>query len=263
MKKLYPDAAFALDGVLKDDMLIAAGGFGLCGLPERLLDAVRDSGVTGLTFVSNNAGIDNEGIGKLLRTFSEDEWYEYHLTEHINDKGVPIDLNFARQGAKLADKIRLAADGKIAELTGGQVRTARERKTRDAWLLPQLTEAQLTVLSDKKKSKPPKFSFDQKNRDELLADLQERLYAQDRWSVLLIFQAMDAAGKDGTIKHVLSGLNPRGCEVHSFKAPSSEELDHDFLWRCQRQLPPDALGGTCDQDCLGFGTHQLFGKRMT
>jgi PPK2 family polyphosphate:nucleotide phosphotransferase len=70
-----------------------------------------------------------------------------------------------------------------------------------------------------------------------LADLQERLYAQDRWSVLLIFQAMDAAGKDGTIKHVMSGINPQGCEVHSFKAPSSEELDHDFLWRTSSALP--------------------------
>lgn len=70
-----------------------------------------------------------------------------------------------------------------------------------------------------------------------MADLQERLYAQDRWSVLLIFQAMDAAGKDGTIKHVMSGVNPQGVEVHSFKAPSSEELDHDFLWRTSRVLP--------------------------
>jgi len=70
-----------------------------------------------------------------------------------------------------------------------------------------------------------------------LADLQERLYAQDRWSILLVFQAMDAAGKDGTIKHVMSGVNPQGCEVHSFKAPSSEELDHDFLWRTSRLLP--------------------------
>jgi PPK2 family polyphosphate:nucleotide phosphotransferase len=70
-----------------------------------------------------------------------------------------------------------------------------------------------------------------------MADLQERLYAQDRWSVLLIFQAMDAAGKDGTIKHVMRGVNPQGCEVHSFKAPSSEELDHDFLWRSTRALP--------------------------
>src|SRR5688572_14670769 len=70
-----------------------------------------------------------------------------------------------------------------------------------------------------------------------MAGLQERLYAQDRWSVLLIFQAMDAAGKDGTIKHVMSGVNPQGCDVHSFKAPSTEELDHDFLWRTNRRLP--------------------------
>ena len=72
---------------------------------------------------------------------------------------------------------------------------------------------------------------------ELLAELQDKLYAQDRWAVLLIFQALDAAGKDGTIKHVMSGVNPQGVEVHSFKAPSEEELDHDFLWRCARRLP--------------------------
>ena len=67
--------------------------------------------------------------------------------------------------------------------------------------------------------------------------LQERLYAQDRWAILLIFQAMDAAGKDGTIEHVMSGVNPQGCQVYSFKAPSSEEMDHDFLWRTARCLP--------------------------
>jgi len=70
-----------------------------------------------------------------------------------------------------------------------------------------------------------------------LSDLQERLYAQDRWALLLIFQAMDAAGKDGAIKHVMSGVNPQGCQVASFKAPSAEELDHDYLWRCLRHLP--------------------------
>ena len=69
------------------------------------------------------------------------------------------------------------------------------------------------------------------------AELQDKLYAQDRWSVLLIFQAMDAAGKDGAIKHVMSGVNPQGCEVHSFKAPSTEELQHDFLWRTTTALP--------------------------
>jgi polyphosphate kinase 2 (PPK2 family) len=66
---------------------------------------------------------------------------------------------------------------------------------------------------------------------ERLADMQERLYAQDTYSLLLIFQAMDAAGKDGVIRHVMSGVNPQGCHVTSFKAPSSEELDHDYLWR--------------------------------
>jgi PPK2 family polyphosphate:nucleotide phosphotransferase len=70
-----------------------------------------------------------------------------------------------------------------------------------------------------------------------LCDLQEKLYAQDRWAVLVILQAMDAAGKDSTIKHVMSGLNPQGCSVTSFKAPSAEDLDHDFLWRATRSLP--------------------------
>lgn len=70
-----------------------------------------------------------------------------------------------------------------------------------------------------------------------LAAMQDILYAQDKWSLLIIFQAMDAAGKDGAIKHVMSGINPQGCQVSSFKAPSPEELDHDFLWRCQKHLP--------------------------
>jgi PPK2 family polyphosphate:nucleotide phosphotransferase len=72
---------------------------------------------------------------------------------------------------------------------------------------------------------------------DALAALQDVLYAQDKWSLLLIFQAMDAAGKDGAIKHVMSGVNPQGCQVTSFKGPSAEELDHDFLWRCQKHLP--------------------------
>jgi PPK2 family polyphosphate:nucleotide phosphotransferase len=70
-----------------------------------------------------------------------------------------------------------------------------------------------------------------------MATLQARLYAQDRWGLLLIFQAMDAAGKDGAIEHVMSGVNPQGCQVQAFKAPSLEELDHDFLWRTVRALP--------------------------
>jgi PPK2 family polyphosphate:nucleotide phosphotransferase len=72
---------------------------------------------------------------------------------------------------------------------------------------------------------------------ERLAKLQQKLYADDRYSVLLVFQAMDAAGKDGTLRAVMTGLNPQGCQVFSFKAPNAEELDHDFLWRVQRNLP--------------------------
>src|SRR5512143_1072153 len=72
---------------------------------------------------------------------------------------------------------------------------------------------------------------------EALAELQDMLYAQDCWGLLIIFQAMDAAGKDGAIKHVMSGVNPQGCEVYSFKSPSAEDLDHDYMWRCLKCLP--------------------------
>ncbi len=71
----------------------------------------------------------------------------------------------------------------------------------------------------------------------LMSELQDKLYAQERWTLLLIFQAMDAAGKDGAIKHVMSGVNPQGCQVYSFKTPSSEELNHDYLWRTMQRLP--------------------------
>jgi len=72
---------------------------------------------------------------------------------------------------------------------------------------------------------------------QALSEMQDKLYAQDRWSLLVIFQAMDAAGKDGAIKHVMSGVNPQGCEVTAFKVPNTEELDHDYLWRCTKHLP--------------------------
>lgn len=88
------------------------------------------------------------------------------------------------------------------------------------------------------------LSIDKDEAKEMLEDsvkrmskLQEKLYAQDRWAVLLIFQAMDAAGKDGAIKHVMSGINPQGCQVFSFKAPTSHELDHDYMWRTTTCLP--------------------------
>jgi PPK2 family polyphosphate:nucleotide phosphotransferase len=88
----------------------------------------------------------------------------------------------------------------------------------------------------KVKSKESLKDLLQEGVDRLCA-LQEKLYAQDQWGVLLIFQAMDAAGKDGAIKHVMSGINPQGCQVSAFKGPSSEERDHDFLWRTTRKLP--------------------------
>jgi PPK2 family polyphosphate:nucleotide phosphotransferase len=90
---------------------------------------------------------------------------------------------------------------------------------------------------DLKSEDKPRAKEALQNGVEALAELQDMLYAQDRWSVLLVFQAMDAAGKDGTIKHVMSGVNPQGCQVASFKAPTSLDLDHDYMWRCMIHLP--------------------------
>src|SRR5208282_2600650 len=81
------------------------------------------------------------------------------------------------------------------------------------------------------------------NRAGLITNLQEKLYAQDRWALLLVIQGMDAAGKDGVIKHVMSGVNPQGCDVHSFKTPSSEELSHDYLWRAHNRVPERGMIG--------------------
>jgi PPK2 family polyphosphate:nucleotide phosphotransferase len=97
---------------------------------------------------------------------------------------------------------------------------------------------------------------------EALSTLQEVLYAQDRWGVLLIFQAMDAAGKDGAIRHVMSGVNPQGCQVTSYKAPSSEELDHDYLWRCMKNLPERGRIGIFNrsyyEEVLAVRVHKQF-----
>ena len=113
-KKLFPDAASALDGLLKDDLLIASGGFGLCGLPERLLDAIRDSGVTGLTFVSNNAGIDNEGIGKLLRTKQVKKMISSYVGENKEFErqylAGELEVEFCPQGT-LAERMRAGGAG--------------------------------------------------------------------------------------------------------------------------------------------------------
>jgi len=101
---------------------------------------------------------------------------------------------------------------------------------------------------------------------DILAGLQERLYAQDKWGVLLIFQAMDAAGKDGTIKHVISGVDPQGTQVYSFKAPTSEDLDHDFLWRCMKALPERGRIGIFNrsyyEECLVVRVHEDYLRRQ-
>ncbi len=114
MGKLYPDAAAALDGVLNDGMLIASGGFGLCGLPERLLDAIHDSGVTGLTFASNNAGIDNEGIGKLLRTRQVKKMISSYVGENKEFErqylAGELEVEFCPQGT-LAERMRAGGAG--------------------------------------------------------------------------------------------------------------------------------------------------------
>ncbi len=113
-KKLFPDAASALDGLLKNDILIASGGFGLCGLPERLLDAIRDSGVSGLTFVSNNAGIDKEGIGKLLRTKQVKKMISSYVGENKEFErqylAGELEVEFCPQGT-LAERMRAGGAG--------------------------------------------------------------------------------------------------------------------------------------------------------
>ncbi|MBO9726239.1 MAG: CoA transferase subunit A [Novosphingobium sp.] len=114
MNKIYPSAAAALDGLLKDGLLIAAGGFGLCGIPERLLDAVRDSGVKDLTFASNNAGIDNEGIGKLLRTRQVKKMISSYVGENKEFErqflSGELEVEFCPQGT-LAERMRAGGAG--------------------------------------------------------------------------------------------------------------------------------------------------------
>jgi 3-oxoacid CoA-transferase subunit A len=114
MNKLYPSAAAALDGLLRDGLLIACGGFGLCGIPERLLDAVRDSGVKGLTFASNNAGIDNEGIGKLLRTRQVSKMISSYVGENKEFErqylAGELEVEFCPQGT-LAERLRAGGAG--------------------------------------------------------------------------------------------------------------------------------------------------------
>ena len=125
-RKLYPDAAAALDGVLRDGLLIACGGFGLCGVPERLLDAVRASGVTNLTFASNNAGIDNEGIGRLLRTRQVKKMISSYVGENKEFErqylSGELEVEFCPQGT-LAERMRAAGAGVPAFFTATGVGT--------------------------------------------------------------------------------------------------------------------------------------------
>ncbi|MCA0910374.1 3-oxoacid CoA-transferase subunit A [Erythrobacter gaetbuli] len=138
MNKLYPDAASALEGILKDDMLIASGGFGLCGIPERLLEAIRESGVKGLTFASNNAGIDNEGIGMLLRTQQVKKMISSYVGENKEFErqflSGELEVEFCPQGT-LAERMRAGGAGIPGFYTktgvGTQVAEGKETKVFD------------------------------------------------------------------------------------------------------------------------------------
>ena len=138
MNKLYPDAAAALDGLLKDDMLIASGGFGLCGIPERLLTAIRESGVKGLTFASNNAGIDGEGIGMLLRTHQVKKMISSYVGENKEFErqflSGELEVEFCPQGT-LAERMRAGGAGIPGFYTktgvGTQVAEGKESKVFD------------------------------------------------------------------------------------------------------------------------------------
>jgi 3-oxoacid CoA-transferase subunit A len=138
MNKIFPTATAALEGLLKDDLLIACGGFGLCGVPERLLDAVRDSGVKGLTFASNNAGIDNEGIGKLLRTRQVRKMISSYVGENKEFErqflSGELEVEFCPQGT-LAERMRAGGAGIPGFYTktgvGTQVAEGKETKVFD------------------------------------------------------------------------------------------------------------------------------------
>ena len=155
MGKLYPSAEAALDGLLRDDMLIAAGGFGLCGIPERLLDAIQASGVTGLTFASNNAGIDNEGIGKLLRTKQVKKMISSYVGENKEFErqylAGELEVEFCPQGT-LAERMRAGGAGIPGFYTktgvGTQVAEGKEVKLFDGeeYILERGIFADLSIV---------------------------------------------------------------------------------------------------------------------
>jgi len=155
MKKLYPDATAALDGLLRDGMLIASGGFGLCGIPERLLTAIRDSGVKGLTFASNNAGIDNEGIGMLLRTHQVKKMISSYVGENKEFErqflSGELEVEFCPQGT-LAERMRAGGAGIPGFYTrtgvGTQVAEGKETKifNGEEYILEQGIFADLSII---------------------------------------------------------------------------------------------------------------------
>ena len=155
MKKLYPDAAAALDGLLFDGMTICAGGFGLCGIPERLIDAIRDSGVKGLTVVSNNAGIDNEGLGKLLRTRQIRKMISSYVGENKEFErqylAGELEVEFCPQGT-LAERCRAGGAGIPGFYTktgvGTQVAEGKEHKEFDGetYILERGIRADLSII---------------------------------------------------------------------------------------------------------------------
>jgi 3-oxoacid CoA-transferase A subunit len=155
MKKIYSDAASALDGLLFDGMTICAGGFGLCGIPERLIDAVRDSGVTGLTVVSNNAGIDNEGLGKLLRTRQIAKMVSSYVGENKEFErqylSGELEVEFCPQGT-LAERCRAGGAGIPGFYTktgvGTKVAEGKEVKEFDGeeYILERGIRADLSII---------------------------------------------------------------------------------------------------------------------
>ena len=155
MQKLYPDAAAALDGLLHDSMTICAGGFGLCGIPERLIDAIRDSGVTGLTIASNNAGIDNEGLGKLLRTRQVAKMISSYVGENKEFErqylAGELEVEFCPQGT-LAERCRAGGAGIPGFYTktgvGTQVAEGKEVKVFDGqeFILERGIRADLSII---------------------------------------------------------------------------------------------------------------------
>ena len=153
MQKIYPDAASALDGLLRDGMLIAAGGFGLCGLPERLLDAIRDSGVKDLTFASNNAGIDNEGIGKLLRTRQVRKMISSYVGENKEFErqylAGELEVEFCPQGT-LAERMRAGGAG----IPGFYTKTGVGTQVADNRIIRRRAKIVLTHGSVRRKTLP-------------------------------------------------------------------------------------------------------------